>query len=104
EVDDAGPRRPQSADPEHVRLELPDPLPTHRLETPDAVLPRTRPEPLEARQLALRQGDDELADPLHLDSPLGAVRLERDLALAAEAGLDANRRAVHTAWAATQLV
>ena len=93
-VDDAGPRRPQPADPERVRLELPDPLRTDRLEALDAVLAGLRLERLEARQLVLRQGHDELADPLDLDPPLGAVRLERDLALAAEAGLERTRRVV----------
>ena len=77
-----------------MRLELAHPLRTDRLEALDAVLAGLRLERLEARQLVLRQGHDELADPLDLDPPLRAVRLERDLALAAEAGLERTRRVV----------
>ena len=49
---------------------------------------------VEARQLVVGQGHDELADPLDGDPLLGAVRLQRVLALAAEAGLQRARRVV----------
>src|SRR6185436_12026983 len=94
EVDDPGPGRPQPADPGGVRLELPDPLRADGLEPFDAIRAGLRLERLEPRQLVLRQGHDQLADPLDLDPPLRAVRLQRDLALAAEAGLQRARRVV----------
>ena len=94
EIDDAGRRSPERADPGRVRLDLPHPVRTDLLDPFDAVGERALADLDQARQLRGLERHDELAAPLVRDAVLRRELLQRGPPFAAEPRLSRAGRVV----------
>src|SRR3954453_13011918 len=94
EVDDAGLRGGQRLYARRVRLDLAQPVGVEAPKARHAVRVAASLELVEAGQLALVEGDDQLAAALRLDPARVAVLVERTRALHAQRGLQRTGRVV----------